>query len=111
MDSPKLIDYFEDNDFEDVDLLAFYRDKNDFEKRSNAENESVIIKKPFKRRRKYARKDCKNSAWYLDYAVNEHGTFHDESHRDGKLFRQRFCHSLQSVTDIVLMISEKEHRF
>ena len=111
MNSPELIDYFEDDLFEDVDLLSFYRDKNDCEERRNLEKEPVSTKKPFRKRKRYAKKDHKRSVWYIDYAIDEHGTFRDESHRDGKLFRQRFCHSLQSVHDIAEKISEKEHRF
>ena len=111
MNSPKLIDYFEDGLFEDVDFLSFYRDKNDCEERRNLMQEPAFATKPFKKRKRYVKNDHKTSAWYIDYAVDEHGTFRDESHRDGKLFRQRFCHSLQSVHDIAQKISEKEHRF
>ena len=79
------------------------------ETKMNAKNTEIWRKKkPFRKRKRYAKKDHKR---YIDYAVDEHGTFRDESHRDGKLFRQRFCHSLQSVHDIAQKISEKEHRF
>lgn len=81
MNSPKLIDYFEDDLLEDVDLLSFYRHKNDCEERRNLEKEPAFTKKPFKKRKRYAKKDHKKSAWYIDYAVDEHGTYHDSTLR------------------------------
>ena len=31
MDSPKLVNYFEDETFEDIDLVSFYKDKEEYQ--------------------------------------------------------------------------------
>ena len=112
MDSPMLINYFEDGLFEDIDLISYYKDKEEHEQRKNVEQATASIKvKTFKRRRKRRKKDPKKSVWYLDYVLDEHGTFRDENHADGKLFSYRFSHSFAAVHSIARKITEKEHRF
>ena len=113
MDSPKLVNYFEDDTFEDIDLVSFYKDKEECEMRKDIEQATPEPKKkPFKKRNKRRKRDPTKSVWYLDYVLDEYGTFKDESHADGKLFRYRFSHSFaSSVQSIARKISEKEHRF
>ena len=41
-------------------------------------------------RQQFPRRDPKQTTWYLDYVVDEHKTFCDPNHRDGKAFRVRF---------------------
>lgn len=111
MNSPKLVNYFEDDTFEDIDLISYYKDKEEY-KNCNKEQATAAPKyKPFKRRNKRRKRDPTKSVWYLDYVLDEYGTFKDESHTDGKLFRYRFSHSFASVQSIARKISEKEHRF
>jgi hypothetical protein len=107
MDSPRLINYFED-----IDIAAFFRDKRlSDELKAEAMKEAEVIVKHFKERKRYIKKDPRNSPWFLDYVLDSNKTFSDEGHRDGKFFRRRFCHSLESVLSIVRKITEKEHRF
>jgi hypothetical protein len=37
MDSPKLVNYFEDNTFEDIDLVSYYKAKEEHKKRKEIE--------------------------------------------------------------------------
>lgn len=112
MDSPKLVNYFEDETFEDIDLVSFYKDKEEYQKRKENEQAIAPLKsKPFMKRNKRRKRDPMKSVWYLDYVLDEYGTFKDENHADGKLFRYRFSHSFASVQSIARKISEKEHRF
>ena len=37
MDSPKLVNYFEDNTFEDIDLVSYYKTKEEHKKRKEIE--------------------------------------------------------------------------
>ena len=112
MHSPRLINYFEDGDFDDIDIAAFFRDKRlSDELKAEAMKKGEVILKPFKKRRRYMRKDPRNSPWFLDYVLDSNKTFSDEGHRDGKLFRRRFSHSRESVLSIGRKITQKEHRF
>ena len=112
MDSPKLVNYFEDDTFEDIDLVSYYKDKEEHEKRKEVEQSTAAPKnKPFKKRNRRRKRDPTKSVWYLDYVLDEYGTFKDENHADGKLLRYRFSHSFASVHSIARKISEKEHRF
>jgi len=38
---------------------------------------------------------------YLDYVIDEHETFRDESHRDGELFRRRFRVPFMFITQVI----------
>jgi hypothetical protein len=112
MYSPKLVNYFEDDALEDIDLVSYYKDKEEYEKSKDVEQAIAPPKrKPFKKRKKRRKRDPTKSVWYLDYVLDEYGTFKDENHADGKLFRYRFSHSFASVQSIAIKISEKEHRF
>ena len=112
MNSPKLVNYFEDDTFEDIDLVSYYKDKEEYENRKNMEQANAALKKKqFKKRKKRRKRDPTKSVWYLDYVIDENNTFKDENHPDGKLFRYRFSHSFASVHSIARKISEKEHRF
>jgi hypothetical protein len=46
--------------------------------------------KKFRSRKSYQRRDPKISNWWLDYVLDERGTFGDPDHRDGHLFVYRF---------------------
>ena len=112
MDSPKLVNYLEDDTFEDIDLVSYYKDKEEYEKRKEIEQAIASSKsKPFKKRNKRRKRDPTKFVWYLDYVLDEYGTFKDENHADGKLFRYRFSHSFASVQCITRKMSEKELRF
>jgi hypothetical protein len=112
MYSPKLVNYFEDDALEDIDLVSYYKDKEEYEKSKDVEQAIAPPKrKPFKKRKKRRKRDPTKSVWYLNYVLDEYGTFKDENHADGKLFRYRFSHSFASVQSIAIKISEKEHRF
>ena len=53
MNSPKLVNYFEDDTFEDIDLVSYYKDKEEYENRKNMEQANAALKKkPFKKRKK-----------------------------------------------------------
>jgi hypothetical protein len=91
MDSPKLVNYFEDDALEDMALVSYYKDKEEYEKSKDVEQAIAPAKrKPFKKRKKRRKRDPTKSVWYLDYVLDESGTFKDENHAHGKLFRYRF---------------------
>ena len=68
-------------------------------------------RRPFATRRSYERRDPLTSFWWIDYVIDANHTWRDETHRDGKLFRNRFSHSFDSVLEIVEKIKEAEHYF
>ena len=93
MDSPKLVNYFVGNTFEDIDLVSYYKDMEEYEKRKEIEQAIAPPKsKPFKKRNKRRKRDPTKYVWYLDYILDEYGTFEDENMADGKLFRYRFSY-------------------
>jgi guanylate kinase len=112
MDSPKLVNSFEDDTFEDIDLVSYFEIKEEYEKCKEIEQAIAPPKnKLFKKRNKQRKRDPTKSVWYLDCLLEEYGTFKDENQADGNLFRYRFNHSFASVQSIARKISEKEHRF
>ena len=70
--------------------------------------------KPYRRRRVYTRKDPRTCSWYVDYVVNEDGTWNDPSHRNFKLFKNRFVISRDAIMEMVNTIrglTEEEGKF
>jgi hypothetical protein len=93
-------------------LVSYYKDKKEYEKRKEIEQAIASPKsKPFKKRNKRRQTDLTKFVWYLDYVLDEYGTFEDENHADGKLFRYRFSRSFASVQCITTKTREKKHRF
>jgi hypothetical protein len=51
MNSPKLVNYFEDDTFEDIDLVSYYKEKEEYENRKNmGQANAALKKKPFTHR-------------------------------------------------------------
>ena len=75
MNSPKLIDYFEDDFFEDVDLLPFYRDKNDCEERRNLEKDLYPLRSHSESARDMLKKITKDLSGTLTTQLMSMGHF------------------------------------
>ena len=85
--TPKLVTYFEDDTFEDIDLMSYYKDKEEHEKRKEVEQSTAAPKsKPFKKRNRRRKRDPTKSVWYLDYVLDEYKAFRDKNHANGKVF-------------------------
>ena len=64
MDSPKLVNQFEDDTFEDIDLVSYYKDKEEYERLKDFEQSTAEPKKkPFKKRNRRRRRDPTKSVW------------------------------------------------
>jgi hypothetical protein len=106
MDSPRLVNSFEDDTCEDIDLVSYHKDKEEYEKRKKIEQAIAPPKNtPFTKRNKRRKRDPTKSVRYPIYVLDEYGTFKDENQADGKLFRYRFSHSFASVQSIARKIS------
>ena len=75
-----------------LDVLGFFQAKRAYNanKRRWDARSPEKAKRPFTPRKNYGRKDPRTSEWYMDYVLDAGKTFRDPTHRDGKLFRNRF---------------------
>lgn len=109
--SPNILDYL-DEDGEDIDLLAYDDAEKEFlVKKRQLKKPEMSSKKPYLQRKRYFRRNPRDSIWYIDYVIDVNRTWRDPLHRDGKTFSNRFSHSFDSVCEIVEKIQEPEHNF
>ena len=98
------LDYY-DEEYDEINVCAFMEAEDRFaeeEKLKRARGlEEQPVEKEKRTRLSYPIKDSKTSQWYIDYVVDERGTFSDPDHRDGKLFRFRFFFSLIAVRELI----------
>lgn len=106
MEYPELIDFFDLTSGQlDVFNYAYSLLEYDERKRDFPDTAVKSNKRP------YARRDPKSSFWWVDYVVDAEHTWRDPTHRNGKLFRNRFSHNFDSVHEIVAKIQEGRHYF
>lgn len=115
MDLPQLVDFI-DIVSGKLDIFKFSQRLLEYDerkrRRDDVENSSNKQKKrPYMRRKVYAKRDPKTSFWWIDYVQDLDHTWRDVTHRNGKLFRYRFSHSFEAVHEIVTKIEEPEHYF
>ena len=110
---PDLIDYFEDDEMKNIDCVRFIIDSQNYEAGEKRKAPTLEEKKrrPYVERKTHARRDPKSTHWWLDYVVDAERTWRDPGHRNGKLFKRRFCLSFVSVHELVQKIREPEHSF
>jgi len=86
-----------------LDVLGFFQAKRAYNanKRRWDARSPEKAKRPFTPRKNYGRKDPRTSEWYMDYVLDAGKTFRDPTHRDGKLFRNRFFLNFDDVIAIV----------
>ena len=112
MEYPQLINFIDVSTGKlDVFNFSFSLLEYDEKKRQRVEVTKSSKKKQFLRRKTYKRRDPRTSFWWIDYVIDVDHTWRDETHRNGKIFRQRFSHSYDSVQEIVAKIQEPEHHF
>jgi hypothetical protein len=102
-------DEFDEFNFIDYQKLL----KSEREERRRA-IESIIdedLKKKFRSRKSYFRRDPKISNWWLDYVRDERGTFRDPNHRDGRLFMYRFSFSFLDMKELIKKVKEPGESF
>lgn len=111
MEAPELINFM-DYATGQIDVVKFSIAEHEFDDRKrDVPDIDKVVKRPFKTRKTYVRRDPMSSFWWQDYVIDVDHTWRDPYHRNGKLFRYRFSHNYDSVHEIVAKIQEKEHFF
>jgi hypothetical protein len=75
-------DGFDEFNFKDYQKLQKL-EREDRRKAIEGMIDEDLKKKKFRSRKSYQRRDPKISNWWLDYVLDERGTFGDPDHRDG----------------------------
>jgi hypothetical protein len=103
-------DNFDEFNFKDYQKLQ----KLEREERRKAIESMIdedLKKKKFRSRKSYQRRDPKISNWWLDYVLDERGTFGDPDHRDGRLFVYRFSLSFVAMKELIKKVKEPAENF
>ena len=102
-------DYY-DEEYDELDIHALFAAEEALE--AEKKRKSTLLEhepappKPKRSRLTYQARDSTTCQWYIDYVIDEHGTWGNPDHRDGKRFRRRFFFSLSAVRELTRAVKE-----
>ena len=110
MTQPHPLDFY-DPIYDDMNIIEYYLAHDEWnKKRMRSLLNPPKAREEFRPRKTYKRRDPKTSVWWLDYVLDERGTWKDEGHRDGKLFQRRFALPFEAIHEIVALLRSGEEK-